>query len=48
MVRAAFGPMLKFSSLTEDFNNLADELQMEEEMLAEITDPKERELKVMQ
>ena len=26
MVRSAFGPMLKFSSLVEDFNNLADEL----------------------
>ena len=47
MVRAAFGPMLKFSSLVEDFHNLADELQMEEEMHAEVADPKERELKVV-
>ncbi len=48
MVRSAFAPMIKFSNLTVDFHSLVEELHIEEEINADITDTKEREIKIIQ
>ena len=48
MVRASFAPMLKFSNLVGDFTLLAEELQMEEQLLTEVTDQKEKDMKILQ
>lgn len=47
MVRAAFAPMIKFSGLTSDFIQLAEEYAIEEEVNADIEDKKEREHKIV-
>ena len=47
MVRAAFAPMIKFSNLTVDFKALSEEYQIEQELNADITDSKERDLKIV-
>jgi hypothetical protein len=47
MVRAAFAPMIKFSNLTTEFHNLSEDLQLEEEMLADIKDVKEKDQKII-
>lgn len=46
MVRSAFAPMLKFSGLDTEFALLCDELLIEEEMLVDVTDAKERDAKI--
>ena len=47
LVRAAFAPMLKFSCLDSDFHILCEELAMEEDLLSDMEDVKEKEAKVV-
>jgi len=48
MVRSAFAPLIKFSGLTESFDQLSEELEMEEELTSDIEDKREKEQKILQ
>ena len=47
LVRSALAPMLKFSCLDGDFHMICEEIAMEEDLLSELQDQKEKETKVL-